>query len=201
MSLIIYDWDCTLYPYHYVLHNGYDKPNAEIDDTVFLTKMQQLEDIVTHLLTKTRALGHNFIVTYGPHNSIQDKCYKHFSKQFRSFLDRNALFTTCLRYEYSDRELKEKTMVDMMSFENIDRVCIIGDGHHEHAAGVNFRKYLQNTYNRQIELKRIKMKSACTIDEIIIELTNINNNIEAIVMKHGDVEVLENALLLPNYQF
>lgn len=172
MSLIIFDWDDTLYPTSWILKN-----NKKINDPIYFNK---LDDALFNLLNKCNKLANIVIITNAELSWIFDT-----SKSLHKTINilKNIPIISARKYNISFPtneemfEWKRDAFVKIISNGNYYNVISIGDSYYEYDALIS----LYDFYRNRMFLKPVLTLKELSYDQLIHQLNIINLSIYQIV--------------------
>lgn len=173
-SLIIFDWDDTLFPTSFLAKNGYFSENlflAELEDKI-QKKLEKLEKSVLELINLSLTKGEVFIITNASEGWVEYTSSKYYPKFFE-ILDKIKIISARGEWEgtFPDNINKWK----MNSFSNLRKyfdsklvtnIICLGDSMLEIEAG----KFLANCFQEAF-IKTIKFKEDPKPEELNKQLT------------------------------
>lgn len=172
-TLIILDWDDTLFP------------SSWIKDTTNLIKLNDIDHSLASLFEKMTELGHIIIVTNASMSWIQkSKDYLTFS---RPLLD-NIEFISA-RDEYSKKcsvqDWKKHVFKDIINRKQYLNIISIGDAHYEYDALLSLKKIKYYKFLKNIRfIKRPKIEvldnQIQILEEAIPQIINLHRSSEFI---------------------
>lgn len=173
-TLIIIDWDDTLFP------------SSWIKDTTNLIKLNDIDHSLTLLLETMKQLGNIIIVTNASMSWIEkSKNYLTFS---RPILDDIEFISARDKYskKYSTEDWKKQVFKDIISKKQYLNVISIGDAHYEYDAllslkKIKYYKFLKNI--RFIKRPKIEMLDSQIqlLEESLPQIVNLHRSSEFIL--------------------
>lgn len=188
-TLIIYDWDDTLFPTTVITQHKNNESKREMSD---------LDNQVHKLLVKSLHLGYPIIITNATRSWIKDSANKYYPKTY-SFIIKNNIPVISARefaksnnvhdhIQWKNVTFKYFLTILMNKNKNIKNLLSIGDAMYEKIALEQFGKTL-NSNEQKSYIKTIKYISRPTILNLLKENILINNNLEHIISKNDHAEI------------
>lgn len=191
-TLIILDWDDTLFPSSWVADNSI---NNLLDPSVrikYNKKFKEIDRLVSSLLTKAMSLGKTLIITNAMPTWVQlsGSLLRETNK-----IIKNIPVISARKDHGHIKNMKEwKKLSFLQEFKkhvkkrNITNIISIGDAAYEYKALVNLYNHQERHYDRL--LKSIQLKRYPSFDTLSEQLSLMNNNIHKICYhrNHLDLE-------------
>lgn len=189
-TLIILDWDDTLYPTSWAVSKEIDLtcPDSRYE---YLEHFKKLDIKLSKLLSKIKELGMVVIIT----NAMPDwiKLTLSILPKTKDTLYDIEIISARKRYQKKTNvdKWKIKTFIDLVDEKSkikmFSNILSLGDSKYEHKALINLFKYdkIPNKY-----LKSIKFIKSSDYEIILDQIDIINDNIEKICMskRHLDLD-------------
>ena len=191
-TLIIFDWDDTLFPTSWIVNNNIDltDPNTR-SEYVFIFKM--LDNCVSKLLTKVLNLGNVIIIT----NAMPEWVYLSCSVlvETQELIKKIKIVSSRKNYQNKTdmNNWKLYTFLDEFNIitnnNNIKNIISIGDATYEYNALINLYKQQKNYYDRL--LKSVQFVRSPTNELLMNEIKLLNESIKNIChnCEHLDLEM------------
>ena len=191
-TLIIFDWDDTLFPTSWIVSNNIDltDPNTR-SEYVFIFKM--LDNCVSKLLTKVLNLGNVIIIT----NAMPEWVYLSCSVlvETQELIKKIKIVSSRKNYQNKTdmNNWKLYTFLDEFNIitnnNNIKNIISIGDATYEYNALINLYKQQKNYYDRL--LKSVQFVRSPTNELLMNEIKLLNESIKNIChnCEHLDLEM------------
>jgi hypothetical protein len=179
MSLIIFDWDDTLYPTTWLLSNG-----INMSDKYYF---EELDNTLYKLLNKCLKIAKVIIITNAEKTWIYNKS-ETLPKTFR--LLKKIPVVSARKYNSfipTESELyqwKKDTFMRVVSNENFYNIISIGDSFYEYNALVSLHYH----FGERMFLKPILTLKNLSYDKLIEELIIIDTNIIKIVQEKKNLD-------------
>ena len=160
-SLIIFDWDDTLFPTSFLAKNGYFSENiylAEKEDKI-QKKLEKLEKSVLQLINLSLSKGEVFIITNASEGWVEYTSSKYYPK-FYEILDKIKIISA--RGEWESLFPNNINEWKINSFSNLRRyfdsklvtnIICLGDSMLEIEAGKFLANYFQEAFVKTIKFK------------------------------------------------
>jgi hypothetical protein len=183
-SLIIFDWDDTLFPTSFLARNGYfsDKNifSTEKDEKV-LKKIEKLEQAVIDLINISLTKGEVYIITNAVVGWVEFTS-KQFYPNFYRILDKIKIISARGEWENifpnNIQEWKIQTFSNLRNnFNNklVTNIICLGDSMLEIEAGKILAKFFKEAF-----IKTVKFKEDPKIDELNKQLILVKNQFNTI---------------------
>jgi hypothetical protein len=166
-TLVIFDWDDTLFPTTFLTYVGFEKVQTEAKIQNLLNKIDKL---VSKLLLKAIKFGKTCIVTNASHNWVETSSQNYLPMTYE-VLRRNDISVISARAKYEKqfpnepKRWKQEAFVELranLNGEMLANIICIGDSTLELEAAQHFCSALS-----QAILKTIKFKQAPRIEELL----------------------------------
>lgn len=166
-TLVIFDWDDTLFPTTFLTHIGFEKAQTETKIQMLLNK---IDKHVSKLLLKAIKFGKTCIVTNASHNWVETSSEKYLPLAY-DVLRKNEISVISARAKYErqfpndPKKWKQEAFVELranLKGEVLTNIICIGDSTLELEAAQHFCSALS-----QAILKTIKFKQAPRIEELL----------------------------------
>jgi len=176
MSLIIFDWDDTLYPTTWSLQNNTNKSN-----------FKKLDDVLYDLLNKCLKIASVVIITNAEREWVYNKL-EDLPNTFNLFKHIPVIsarkYNTFVPTESELYEWKKEAFMRVVTSENFYNVISIGDSVYEYEALISIYDY----YGNRMLLKPISTLKWLNCEQLIYELKLINNGIIEIVREKRNLD-------------
>ena len=191
-TLIIYDWDDTLFPTSWIVNNDIDltDPNTR-SENVYVFK--RLDDCVFNLLKKSLELGEVIIIT----NAMPEWVYLSCSVLVDTQDIINNIKIISSRKNYQNKtdmiNWKLNTFLDefndIIKKKSIKNIISIGDANYEYYALINLYKQQKNYYDRL--LKSVQFVKSPSNELLMNEIKLLSENIKDICnnCEHLDLDM------------
>ena len=191
-TLIIYDWDDTLFPTSWIVNNDIDltDPNTR-SENVYVFK--RLDDCVFNLLKKSLELGEVIIIT----NAMPEWVYLSCSVLVDTQEIINNIKVISSRKNYQNKtdmiNWKLNTFLDefndIIKKKSIKNIISIGDANYEYYALINLYKQQKNYYDRL--LKSVQLVKSPSNELLMNEIKLLSENIKDICnnCEHLDLDM------------
>ena len=182
-SLIIFDWDDTLFPTSFLAKNGFfmEKNNNTEKEEKILKKIEKLEKAVIDLINITLMKGKVYIITNAVIGWVEFTSKK-FYPNFFKMLDKIKIISARGEWENTFpnnmEEWKNQTFFNLTKyFDNklVTNIICLGDSMLEIEAG----KLLANNFQKAF-IKTVKFKENPKPDELNKQLILVRNQFNAI---------------------
>ncbi|ARF09722.1 hypothetical protein Indivirus_2_101 [Indivirus ILV1] len=192
-TLIIFDWDDTLFPTSWVVDNNIDLSDKDIQNK-FIIYFSQLDVLLYNLLTTCLKYGTVFVVTNATIKWIQTAAsvLPHTHNILYDGINVISARDT-YQNEYPDQMniWKKLTFQDLIS-NNFDKhkhqhVVSIGDAEHEFNALTDL--YNESSITKHRLLKTIRLIRAPSFNALIDELDVLNSCIVRILTNHDHMDL------------
>ena len=190
-SLIIFDWDDTLFPTSFLARNGYFSEQniySTEKDEKFLKKIEKLEQSVIDLINISLTKGEVYIITNAVIGWVEYTS-KQFFPNFYKILDKIKIISARGEWEntYPNniQEWKIQTFSNLRNnFNNklVTNIICLGDSMLEIEAGKILAKFFKEAF-----IKTVKFKENPKIDELNKQLILVKNQFNAI---HSSIKCL-----------
>lgn len=194
-TLIILDWDDTLFPTSWILKNNIDIESGLLSQE-YMKHFMLLDKLLYNLLSKLLLLGKVVIVTNALLGWIKvsgitvPNTYKLIVKGINVISARGAYqkeFPYNI-YKWKDLAFKREVAMYYMKKYNIHNIISVGDADYEYQALIGLSNW-KNLHNKKVFLKSIKFKPTPNFDVLTDELEVLNKNISHVwkAKKHYDL--------------
>ena len=183
-SLIVFDWDDTLFPTSYLAGNGYFSKNNFLpkkEEEKILKKIEKLEKNVIELINLSLRKGKVYIITNAVSGWVEYTSY-YFYPNFYKILDKIKIISARRDWEdaFPDNIIKWKmqAFLNLKNFFNntfVTNIICLGDSMLEIEAG----KFLANCF-KEAFIKTIKFKENPKPEELNKQLTLVINQFNTI---------------------
>ena len=190
-SLIIFDWDDTLFPTSFLARNGYFSEQniySTEKDEKFLKKIEKLEQSVIDLINISLTKGEVYIITNAVVGWVEYTS-KQFYPNFYKILDKIKIISARGEWENifpnNIQEWKIQTFSNLRNnFNNklVTNIICLGDSMLEIEAGKILAKFFKEAF-----IKTVKFKENPKIDELNKQLILVKNQFNAI---HSSIKCL-----------
>lgn len=179
-SLIIYDWDDTLFPTTYINHN------RNINKQFLLA----LEQYNIRLLEKSRNLAQTIIITNAATEWIYMSAKQYMYRLYQYLQYTNIPVISAREYArskqiYNPINWKDITfyntinsLINLNGNKYINNIISVGDALYEKNALIKFGIYTHNKLNYNMYIKTIKYIDTPNIERLLYETQSLLNNIE-----------------------
>jgi len=166
-TLVIFDWDDTLFPTTFLTYVGFEKAQTEAKIQKLLSK---IDKHVSKLLNKAIKCGKTFIVTNASHNWVETSSEKYLPMTYE-VLRKNEISVISARAKYErlfpnePKRWKQEAFVELkanLMGSVLTNIICIGDSTLELEAAQHICSALS-----QAILKTIKFKQAPRIEELV----------------------------------
>lgn len=191
-TLIILDWDDTLFPTSWVIDNSIDlaDPSTRMKyNEVF----KELDKLLSSFLTKTTSLGTTLIITNAMPEWVQ--LSSSLLRRTNKILKGIQVISARARYRKRQmRDWKKFCFLDEIKKHGreIDNIVSIGDATYEYIALVNLYNHQQRYYDRL--LKAVKLQRYPSYDNLHEQLSMMNNSINKICKHKNHLDLQFNKL-------
>ena len=191
-TLIILDWDDTLFPTSWVMDNSIDlaDPSTRMKyNEVF----KELDELLSSFLAKTNSLGTTLIITNAMPEWVQ--LSSSLLRKTNKILKNIEVISA--RERYRNRQMKDwkkHCFLDEIKKygHEIDNIVSIGDATYEYIALVNLYNHQKRYYDRL--LKAVKLQRYPSYDHLHEQLSMMNNNISKICRHKNHLDLQFNQI-------
>ena len=172
-SLIIFDWDDTLFCTSQIAKNNYLNQNQI--SKIQKNKILKLENEVKKILQNSIKNGETYIITNSEPGWVEFSCKKFFPSiidlldQIKIISARGLYENQCPNDSYMWKMNTFNDIVNLYDQNLLSNIICIGDSFLEIQAGKNLSNQFKNVF-----IKTIKFKEEPTIDELIMEIKLVN---------------------------
>ena len=172
-SLIIFDWDDTLFCTSQIAKNNYSNQNQI--SKIQKNKILKLENEVKKILQNSIKNGETYIITNSEPGWVEFSCKKFFPSiidlldQINIISARGLYENQCPNDSYMWKMNTFNDIVNLYDQNLLSNIICIGDSFLEIQAGKNLSNQFKNVF-----IKTIKFKEEPTIDELIMEIKLVN---------------------------
>ena len=172
-SLIIFDWDDTLFCTSQIAKNNYLNQNQI--SKIQKNKILKLEKEVKKILQNSIKNGETYIITNSEPGWVEFSCKKFFPSiidlldQINIISARGLYENQCPNDSYMWKMNTFNDIVNLYDQNLLSNIMCIGDSFLEINAGKNLSNQFKNVF-----IKTIKFKEEPTIDELIMEIKLVN---------------------------
>ena len=172
-SLIIFDWDDTLFCTSQIAKNNYLNQNQI--SKIQKNKILKLEKEVKKILQNSIKNGETYIITNSEPGWVEFSCKKFFPSiidlldQINIISARGLYENQCPNDSYMWKMNTFNDIVNLYDQNLLSNIICIGDSFLEIQAGKNLSNQFKNVF-----IKTIKFKEEPTIDELIMEIKLVN---------------------------
>ena len=172
-SLIIFDWDDTLFCTSQIAKNNYLNQNQI--SKIQKNKILKLENEVKKILQNSIKNGETYIITNSEPGWVEFSCKKFFPSiidlldQINIISARGLYENQCPNDSYMWKMNTFNDIVNLYDQNLLSNIICIGDSFLEIQAGKNLSNQFKNVF-----IKTIKFKEEPTIDELIMEIKLVN---------------------------
>ena len=172
-SLIIFDWDDTLFCTSQIAKNNCLNQNQI--SKIQKNKILKLENEVKKILQNSIKNGETYIITNSEPGWVEFSCKKFFPSiidllaQINIISARGLYENQCPNDSYMWKMNTFNDIVNLYDQNLLSNIMCIGDSFLEINAGKNLSNQFKNAF-----IKTIKFKEAPTIDELIMEIKLVN---------------------------
>jgi len=191
-TLIILDWDDTLFPTSWYIKNDINLSNHK-NRFKYIDKFDELDKVLSETLKLMNKYGKTIIVTNALHSWIEiSSSVLPLTKNIMKNMD---VISARERYQgnYDINEWKKKTFEDETSETSYNNIISMGDADYEYNALVNLYDLLKVDKKNKY-LKTIKFIKTNNYNTHLEQLYVIKNNVKNIyeIKKHLDIIVNQN---------
>lgn len=188
-TLIIYDWDDTLFPTTVITQHNNNGPNRDLID---------LDNHIVKLLSKSLYVGYPIIITNATRSWVKDSADKYYPKTYQFMIQNNISVISAREFANSNNvndhmqwkniTFKYFLTIIMNKNKNIKNILSIGDALYEKIALEQFGKIINKNEHKSY-IKTIKYVARPTIPNLLKENILIYNNLEDIISKNGNSDI------------
>jgi len=181
-TLVIFDWDDTLFPTTFLKHVGFDKIDS---DAKIRSSLSKIDNCVSKLLQKAVRVGVTYIITNAVKNWVEMSCEKCLPITYK-FIKNNQISVISARSEYEKQYPNEPKRWKQEAFlvlkgklecSVLTNIICVGDSTAELEAAQQVSRVLD-----QAILKTIKFKSAPRLEELVKQQTVVIDKFDQIYM-------------------
>jgi len=190
-TIIIFDWDDTLYPTTWIKSNMDLIRNPLCADENILNIFKQLSDQIIYIITKAQIYGKVFIITNAFETWIKDSCK--LIPEVIPFLKNINIISAQDKWKsinpnpgkWKELEFEQIALNFIKSNIKIIKFICIGDSHHEHNAIINAASIINASKVNVAYTKNFVFRIQPTFEQILIQINNmahyLHNNKDNII--------------------
>jgi hypothetical protein len=189
-TLIILDWDDTLFPTTWVTRNGINLM-ASTNRDQYVVYFKELDRVLSRLLKKMNTYGKILIVTnalpvwVNVSSVVLPKTY-HVMKNIRVISAREKYSkTTGSATKWKEHAFKNEVM-DEITHNEFLNIISVGDAEYEYKALISLNKYIKKTHK---VLKAVRLMKEPSHDILIDQLEVLTNAFPTIYKKYGHMDM------------
>ena len=180
-TMIIFDWDDTLYPTTWIKYNRDLLRNPSCMDENILNTFKQLADQIIYIITKAQIYGKVFIITNAQEVWIKESCS--LIPEVIPFLKNINIISTQDKWKYINpnpekwKELEFKQIANnfIKSNKKIIKFICIGDSVLEHDAVKTASSIINATKEYIAYTKNFVFRIQPTFEQILIQVNNMSH--------------------------
>jgi hypothetical protein len=207
-TLIIYDWDDTLFPTTIVVRNKLGQLSMQLEhlshviNKVDKIKLEliALDKQIYKLLEKSMRMGYTVIITNASRSWIKETSSKYYPATYSLMMKYNIPVISAREFS-SNNDIKDSNewknvtfkyfLTTFMSKNNkISNILSFGDSLFEKKALEKYGHHINsNNQNNKVHIKTIKYINTPNVLNLLKENMLIYNNLEHIVNKNGNSDI------------